>query len=150
MDAVTYPQETVAQFVSTRTVPLRIAADAQPYAADFAVKWTPTLVTLDRDGTEHHRTVGFLPAEELVASLLLGSAKCHFDAERFAAALKDLDELVSKHPKSDSAPEGLFLQGVAGYKHTHDPKPLKAAYEALAARYPDSVWAKRALPYRLL
>ncbi len=150
MDAVSYPQEAVAEFVSTRTVPLRIPADAQPHAANFGVRWTPTLVTLDRDGTEHHRTVGFLPPEELVASLLLGSAKCHFDAGRFADALAELDEVLTRHPKTDAAPEAAFLQGVAGYKHTHDPKPLKAAYEKLAAVYPDSPWAKRALPYRLL
>lgn len=150
MDAVTYPQEAVAQFVATRTVPLRVPADAQPHAKNFGVKWTPTLVTLDRDGAEHHRTVGFLPPEELIASLLLGSAKCHFDADRFADALKDLDELLTKHAQTDAAPEAIFLQGVAGYKHTKDGKPLKAAYEKLAAQYPASPWAKRALPYRLL
>jgi hypothetical protein len=124
--------------------------DAKPQAKDFQVKWTPTLVTLDSDGSEHHRTVGFLSPEELIASLLLGSAKCHFDADRFEAALKDLGELLAQHARTDSAPEGPYLQGVAKYKHTHDPKPLKAAYEALAAQYPDSVWAKRAYPYRLL
>ncbi|GAB4246138.1 MAG: hypothetical protein Kow0054_00050 [Deferrisoma sp.] len=150
MDAVTYPQEAVAEFVSTRMVPLRIPSDAQPYAGQFNVKWTPTLVTLDRDGTEHHRTLGFLPPEELIPSLLLGSAKCHFDAERFEAALKELDELLSQYPKSDAAPEAIFVRGVARYKHTGDPKPLKEAYEKLAADYPDSPWTKRALPYRLL
>jgi hypothetical protein len=36
------------------------------------------------------------------------------------------------------------------YKSTHDPKPLRASYDKLAAEYPDSEWAKRAYPYRLI
>jgi len=150
MDAVTYPQESVVSFLSSKVVPLRVGADAQPYATDFNVKWTPTLVTLDASGGEHHRTVGFLAPEALIPSVLLGSAKCHFDAGRFPEALKDLGELLAKHPKSAAAPEALFYQGVAGYKNTNDAKPLKAAYEKLAAQYPNSEWAQRAYPYRLL
>lgn len=150
MGAVTYPDETVVEFIVENLIPVQVKSDAQPLATDFNVKWTPTLVTLDADGKEHHRTVGFLPPEELVPSLLLGIAKCHFDRERYEEALRALNTLLEKYPKSDAAPEAIFLRGVSLYKSTHNPKPLKEAYEKLQAEYPSSEWTKRAYPYRLI
>jgi tetratricopeptide (TPR) repeat protein len=150
MGAVTYPDERVVTFILENLIPLQVKSDAQPLATDFNVKWTPTLVTLDSDGKEHHRTVGFLPPEELVPSLLLGIAKCHFDRERYEEALKALNRLLESYPKSDAAPEAIFLRGVSLYKSTHNPKPLKEAYEKLQAEYPSSEWTKRAYPYRLI
>jgi len=150
MGAVTYPDEKVEEFISKHVIPLQERSDAQPLATDFNVKWTPTLITLDSNGKEHHRTLGFLPPEELIPSLLLGIAKCHFDLERFAEALSSLDKLLADYPKSDSAPEAIFLRGVSRYKNTRDPKPLKEAYEKLQSEYPASEWTKRAYPYRLI
>ena len=150
MDAVTYPNENVIEFIQKNMIPLRVAFDAQPLATDFNLKWTPTLITLDADGKEHQRTVGFSPPEELIPSLLLGIAKSYFDRERFSEALSTLDKLIKDYPNSDSVPEALYLQGVSKYKSTHNPKPLKEAYEQLQAKYPSSEWTKRAYPYRLL
>ena len=150
MDAVTYPDERVTEFIQKNMIPLRVAFDAQPLSIDFNIKWTPTLITLDSNGKEHYRTVGFLPPEELIPSLMLGIAKSYFDRERFSEALSTLDKLLKDYPKSDSAPEAIYLQGVCRYKNTHDAKPLKEAYERLQAHYPSSEWTKRAYPYRLL
>jgi len=150
MGAVTYPDVRVVEFILENLIPLQVKSNAQPIASDFNVKWTPTLVTLDSDGKEHHRTVGFLPPEELVPSLLLGIAKCHFDRERYEEALNVLNKLLESYPKSDAAPEAIFLRGVSLYKSTHNPKPLKEAYEKLQAEYPSSEWTKRAYPYRLI
>jgi tetratricopeptide (TPR) repeat protein len=150
MDAVTYPNESVIEFIQKYMIPLRVAFDAQPLSTDFNLKWTPTLITLDADGKEHQRTVGFLPPEELIPSLMLGIAKSYFDRERFSEALSALDKLLTGYPKSDSAPEAIYLQGVCKYKSTHNAKPLKEAYEKLQAKYPSSEWTKRAYPYRLL
>jgi tetratricopeptide (TPR) repeat protein len=150
MDAVTYPKEAVIDFIQTYLIPLRVAFDAQPLSTEFNLKWTPTLITLDTEGKEHQRTVGFLSDEELIPSLMLGIAKCHFDKENFKEALSFLEKILKDYPKSDAAPEATYLQGVSRYKTTHDPKPLKAAYEQLQARYPSSEWTKRAYPYRLL
>jgi hypothetical protein len=150
MDAVTYPDTKVAAFISSSMIALRIAFDSKPLAEEFNIKWTPTLITLDANGKEHHHTVGFLPPEELIASLLLGMAKVDFDGERMDGALKSLEKLLKEYPKSDAAPEALFLRGVCGYKSTHNRQPLKAAYEQLSAAYPSSEWTKRAYPYRLL
>ena len=150
MDAVTYPENKVADFINKNLIPLRIPSDAKPHSADFKITWTPTLIVLDQEGKEHHRTVGFLSPEELIPSLLLGMAKSGFEQQRYAEALAVIQELLDTYPVSDAAPEALFLKGVAGYKSTHNPKPLKEAYEQLQSRYPSSEWTKRAYPYRLL
>src|SRR5512135_895227 len=113
MAAVTYPNEKVSDFIMTTHVPLRVPADSQPLASEFRVTWTPTLVTLDFYGKEHHRTVGFLPPEELIPSLLLGIAKSDFNADQFNDAIINLDRLVTAYPASTAAPEAVYLRGVS-------------------------------------
>ncbi len=150
MDAVTYPQSRVIEFIEKHLVSLRVPFDAQPLASDFKVKWTPTLITLDSGGKEHHRTVGFLPPDELIPSLVLGMAKVYFDQDEFEETISRLEKLLTDFPKSDSAPEAIYLLGVSKYKKTHNAQPLKEAYERIQAAFPASEWAKRASPYRLL
>ena len=150
MEAVTFPKTEVIEFIHGNFVPVRVAHDAKPLSEDFTVKWTPTLIALDPDGKEHHRTVGFLSPEELIASLLLGAGKIHFENDRFNEAIEWLDKVITGYPESDFAQEAIFVRGVSRYKLTSDPKPLKEAYEELAARFPESEWTKRAYPYRLL
>ena len=150
MDAVTYPNEKVAEFIDQNLIALRVAFDSQPLSADFKVNWTPTLVTVDPQGREHHRTVGFLAPEELIPSLMLGIAKMHFDQNDFDSALPQFEKVLAEYPRSDATPEAVYLRGVSRYKKTHNAKPLKEAYEELQKAYPSSEWAKRAAPYRLL
>jgi tetratricopeptide (TPR) repeat protein len=150
MGAVTYPDPNVIQFIENNLIPVQVLSDHKPLSVDFNVKWTPTLITLDTDGKEHHRTLGFLAADELIASLLLGMGKTHFDRGEFEAAISNLEKVVSDYPKSDSAPEAIYFLGVARYKNTEDPKALRAAYDKLSAEYPDDEWTKRAYPYRLI
>jgi hypothetical protein len=150
MGAVTFPDSKVIDFITQNVIALRLPHDHKPLADQFQVKWTPTLVTLDTDGKEHHRTVGFLGPEDLIPSLILGRAKIQSDQENFAEALKSLDALLKDYPKSGAAPEAVFMRGVCLYKTMHEAKPLKDAYEKLRAGYPESEWTKRAYPYRLL
>ena len=150
MDTVTYPNPAVVEFIEKTMIPIQVAYNDQPLARDFNIQWTPTLITLDSDGKEHHRTIGFLSPQELIPSLMLGMAKCHFDFEQFEKAIPLLEELLSKYPQSDSTPEAIYLRGVSRYKHTHDAKMLKDVYEKLQKDYPSSEWTKRASPYRLL
>lgn len=150
MGAVTFPDSDVIDFIAQNFIPLQFPHDQKPIADEFRVKWTPTLVTLDTDGKEHHRTVGFLAPEDLIPSLILGRAKIHFDQENFEEALKSLNALLRNYRKSGAAPEAIFLRGICLYKTTHKPKPLKDVYEKLEAEYPESEWTKRAYRYRLL
>jgi len=149
MDAVTYPDDKVVAFINERIVPLRAEAEG-PFAGEFRITWTPTVVTLDFYGREHHRTVGFLAPEELLPSLLIGMAKIDFDVNQYNDAILPLDELLSRYADSAAAPEATYLRGVCRYKSSHQAGPLKEAYEQLQAHYPKSEWALRAAPYRLL
>ena len=149
MGAVTYPDTKVADFVMGSMVPIQVLADS-PLADEFKVKWTPTIIVLDYYGKEHHRTVGFFPPEEFIPSLILGMGKIDFDTDQFNDAIVHFDRLLAEYTKSGAAPEAIYLRGVSRYKASHDPKPLKEAYEKLKAEYPASEWTQRAQPYSLL
>ena len=136
--------------IKGNVIPARLEYDFYPLADDYMAKWTPTLISANGGGKEHHRTVGFVPPEEMIPSILLGVGKVHFDAERIEKALEFFDQIVEKYPRSDSTAEAIYLKGVCQYKSTHNAKPLKMAYERLQADYPASIWTKRAYPYRLL
>jgi len=150
MGAVTYPNQKVVEFIERDMVPIQVLYDAQPLATRFNIQWTPTVITLDEEGKEHHRTIGFLAPEEFIPSLMLGVAKCHFDREKLSKAIALLEEILRDHPKTDAAPEAVYVRGVALYKTTHKADSLKEAYKRLQAEYPSSEWTKRAKPYSLL
>jgi hypothetical protein len=149
MGAVSYPNSSVAEFVTSRMVPLQVAADGQ-IAHDFRVVWTPTIAVLDHYGKEQQRTIGFLPPEELVSSLLLGIGKASFNNGDYNDAILRFNEILSGHKNSAAAPEALYLTGVCRYKASHNASNLKETFQRLAAEYPDSEWVKRASPYNLL
>lgn len=150
MDAVTYPENRVIEFIQKSYIPLLVSFDAKPLSVDFNIKWTPTLITLGPDSREHHRTVGFLDPDNFIANSLLGIGKYHFDNDRHEEALSFFDTVIADHSESDVVAESIFLQGVARYKKSGDPAPLKEAYENLSSNHPASEWTKRAYPYRLL
>ncbi|MGZ3634931.1 MAG: tetratricopeptide repeat protein [Syntrophales bacterium] len=146
MDADTYPDKDVTEFITENIVPLSVLSDAIPLSTDFNVQGAPTLILLDNSGKEHYRAVGFIPAEEMIPLLLFGIAKTYFDLDQFDQAIQELDAIVSEHPKSYTAPEATYLRGVYGYKSTHDRSHLKQAYEKLRNGYPQTELAKRLLP----
>ena len=150
MDRVTFPELDVANFIIDRMVALRAPVGAKTLAADFRVVWTPTLVILDYYGKEHQRTVGFIPPDEMVASLLLGLGKVSFDNDQFNEAGIQLNTLLNGYPRSAAAPEAVYLRGVARYKSSHAATALKDAYQQLLAEYPGNEWTRRAEPYTLL
>jgi hypothetical protein len=150
MDEVVFPDNDVANFLTDRMVPLRAQIGAKTLASDFRVVWTPTLIILDYYGKEHQRTVGFIPQDEMVATLLLGIAKVGFDNDQFNEAVIQLNTLLNGYPQSAVAPEAVYLRGVARYKSSHSAGALKEAYQQLKAEYPESKWTRRAEPYTLL
>lgn len=150
MDAVTYPNEEVAEFINNNVIPLRLASDTQPTAKNFNITWTPALLILDHTGIEHHRSIGFLQPMELIPSILLGIGKVYYDKNEFQEANNYFEQILAQYPESDSTPEAVFLIGVSRYKSMHNPQPLKEAYEVLQKNYSQSSWTKKAYPYRLL
>ena len=150
MDAVTYPDNKVIDFINENFIPLRIAGNAEPYAADFMVKWTPRIILLNSVGLIHQSNLGFLPPKEFIPSLELGLAKADFDLDNLDGCKKHLDRILEADPKSSSAPEAVFLRGVTAFKLSDQADSLKEAYHLLQDNYPKSEWAQKALPYRLL
>jgi hypothetical protein len=150
MDAVTYPNSEVADFISKNLIPLRIGSDVDPYAGQFNVKWTPKILILDSTGKIHQDNVGFYPPEEFIASLELGMAKMDFDLDCLEETTSHLDHILAKYPQTPEAAEAIFIGGVAEYKKSGSGEPLKNAYKKLREKYPNSEWATRAAPYRLL
>jgi hypothetical protein len=150
MDAVTYPQEKVGAFFKEHLVPLRMTYNDENLTPLFTVSWTPALISLDPSGGEHQRTTGFMDADVLLASLLLGIAKVHMSEGRFDGALHYLDALFTEYPESEFIPEAVYFEGVTRYKQSNDPGELKKAYLQLQEKFPASGWFQRAAPYRHL
>jgi len=150
MGAVTYPMEAVAKFVDYNFIPVQIQVTNTALMQKYAVSWTPTILVLDADGKEHYRTVGFLAPEEFIAAFQVGKGRYYLDVDQFVEALGMFEEVLQSPTAGNAAPEAIFFQGVARYKQTHNPKPLRAAYETLRAKYPQTEWAKRAEPYKLI
>jgi len=150
MNTGPYSDEKVQKFLDEQFIPLRSQCfwdQPTELMQRFGIKWTPTFLVLDADGKDHHRFVGYVPADDLFANLGLGKAKVLFDSDRMAEAMAQLQVVIDRHPNAGATPEAVFLLGVAGYKHNHDPKALRRAYETLKAKYPQSEWARRADPY---
>jgi hypothetical protein len=150
MDAVSYPNPKVVEFVEKNLIGVKVLINSQPLPKKFRVQWTPTLLLLDAEGEEHNRTVGFLPPEELLPSLMLGIGKSHFDHDEFTQAEDTFQKLLSEYPKSDSSAEAAYYLGVSRYKRTHNADELKQTIQHLQRDFPQSEWVKRASVYQML
>ncbi len=147
MDAVTYPNDKVVAYVNEHCIPLRVGHQEQPLASQFKVKWTPRLFLLDHNGNSDHDVLGFLPPDELVPFIQLARAKQAFHNDSLDETTTILDEMLIESSASKSAPEAVFLRGVANFKKDHDPKALKEVYRLLNFDYAQSAWARRVFPY---
>ncbi|MBF0498117.1 MAG: tetratricopeptide repeat protein [Deltaproteobacteria bacterium] len=150
MDAVAYPESAVIEFVNNNLIPLRIPSDHPTLGPKYRIKWTPSLLILDSEGTEHYRTLGFFSPQELIPSLLLGMGRAYFNQPDRPRATACFERIIAEFPKSFQVPEAIYLAGVSRYIESHDVANLIGIFDRLAAEHPNSEWAMRADPYRLL
>ncbi len=111
MDTVTYPDSRTVEFVNRFMIPFR--ANAQAFgnlAGSYGIQYTPTILTVDGDGKEYHRTVGFMEAKEFVPSLMLGVAKANFGINLVKRAIAMLDMLLIEYPRSEAAAQATPLK----------------------------------------
>lgn len=144
-----WPDPRVTRFVTENFSPARVHVKEDPeafkrYGERYKAPWTPTILLLDANGVEHYRIEGFLPAEDLLAQLMLGRARIAFDEQQWTEAERRFREVVERFPNSDAAAEALYWAGVAPYKATGNPASLKATGQAFKERYQDTPWAKKA------
>jgi hypothetical protein len=101
MDAVTYSNRQVADFINERLIAVRlsVATDAR-LAQEFRIEYTPTIVLLDDERREQFRSVGGLSPQELIAGLLLGEGKSLCAKSRFRQAFSVLNQLLETYPGS--------------------------------------------------
>ncbi len=120
MDAVTYSNPRTVEFVKDRMIPLRVnVSQDRVMATKYQIQYTPTIVTLDGDGKELHRGVGFYPPEEFVPMLMLGIGKAYINDNRYDKALKILSKLVERYPASQSATSAASLKEMCLRKLPH-------------------------------
>jgi tetratricopeptide (TPR) repeat protein len=148
-----WPDERIVRFVNenfltTRVHPRETAEAFKQYGERYNAFWTPTVLLLDSQGTEHARIEGFLPADDFLAQLMLGRARIAFDAGEWAEAERRFREIAERLPNTDAAAEALYWAGVAPYKASGNPASLKATAEAFTKRYQNSPWAKKASVWR--
>ena len=104
MGAVTYPNSEVVEYINQNLIPVQLLYNAQPEAADFNITWTPTMIILDETGKEHHRNVGFQPAEDFIPFLMVGQAKTYFDRNTFEPAISLLEKVIKQYPQERRRP----------------------------------------------
>jgi len=150
MGAVTYPDQQVKDFIARNMVPVQLLNTAEPETTIYNASWTPLFIVLDPEGKEHQRNTGFLPPDEFIPFLILGIGKMHFDQENFEKAIECFEQVLNEYPDSEAAPEAFYFRGVSRFEMSHDASDLKEIYEEIREVYPESEWAKKAEPYRLI
>lgn len=89
MDAVTWPEDSVIEWVEEHAVAIRIDAEIETELAKrYKINTFPTLLLLRPDGLEIDRLTGFKSADELIEQCELGLAGQGF----LARARQDLEE----------------------------------------------------------
>ena len=148
-----YTDPRVIDLVEHSFVPVRVhvkdnASDFKRLGDRFGAQWTPTILIVDREGQERHRIEGFLPADDLLSQLILGSAHAAFGAGDFARAERLFEQVVNSFPSTDAAPEAQYWAGVSRYKATGDAAALKETARKFTERFQDTSWAKKASVWR--
>ena len=88
-----------------------------------------------------------MPKDEFQAQLELGLARVAFEEKRWPDAERIYSDVVEKYPKTSSAPEARYWRAVSHYKGTNDHIVLGQVAQELQENAPESVWAKKAMPW---
>lgn len=104
-DALTYPDQTVIDLIEENVVPVKLSNDVAPWADKYKVTWMPTLITVNGEGKEHHRAVGFASPKSSSPRFSWGWARS-IRADRIDKALQYFDQIVEKYPRSGSPRPG--------------------------------------------
>ena len=132
------------QTVTDEFVPFKAHVKEQPGAFHrFNARWTPTQIVMDENGVERHRIEGFLARDDFLAELEMGRAKIAFANKEFAEAQKLFRQVLDRFPKTASAAEACYWEGVSEYSRTHDAAALTRTGQRLKDRFPDSIWTRK-------
>lgn len=134
--------------IATFFVPVRLLinrAEDRPHFRAYRVIWTPTTAVLDRRGTEHYQSPGFLPPELFAPMLRIGLGRAMTAWSRYDEAAAQL-LAVAEDAASPWAAEALYWLGVTYYLQARNRPALMRAWQRLRDEHPTSVWAARVPP----
>jgi TolA-binding protein len=138
----------MAGFINENFIPISVHIKENPAGFHrFDSVWTPTALVLDENGKERHRIEGYLPKDEFAAQLLLGVARVAFMQKKWKDAEALYSQILNDYPKSSAAPEAVYWKAVSHYKATNDHTVLGEVPKTLQQKYPNSIWAKKAIPW---
>lgn len=144
-----YPSAEVTRFVTEHFVPVRVRVKEQPDTWHrFAIRWTPTVMTLVPGGREARRLEGFLPTEDFLAELQLQLAFAHVEEKEWKEAEEWFEKVLRDRPDAETAPEALYWAGVCRYSASRDPAELAKLALQFGERYTNTSWAKRSMVWR--
>jgi hypothetical protein len=138
----------VSEYIAQNFIPVKLnIKDSRAAWHRFEVQWSPTIMILDSDGKEHFRYEGFLPPANFLAELDFGRGRVAFHRKQWDEATSLFNSAAARDTKTEMAAEGAYWAAVAQYQKTHDPSALKNWGKRIAAEYPNTTWARRALVY---
>lgn len=148
MEATTYTDERVIDFINHNFVALRVLSDRLPPSLHLKITGTPAFIIIDSSRKQYHQASGFHSPEDLISTLILGIVKIHFDKGKLKGALLLLDRIISDCPEGASTPEAIYCRGFYKYQHSRDEMALREAYELLRKRFPENEWTSKASHYK--
>jgi hypothetical protein len=145
LDAVTYPQDAVADAIAENFVPIQVdTQDGSQTTAEivsrFRQVWTPDLRIIDHDGAELYRWNGYLPPSEFLPQLLAGRAQALLRSDCGEEAKEAYADILRRFPTSFVAPEVAYFAAVSAYRLSHEPSDLLDNWGVVQNRYPMSDW----------
>jgi TolA-binding protein len=141
----TYPERTVADYVSRNFVPVQLnQRDSLELFDKNGVIWTPTVSVLNAKGEELDRWVGYLPPEEFLPRAKFARARAAMLAGDFGEAIETFGDIIALHGRSFIAAEALYWLGVAKWKASRSFDELSGEWKKLFELYPRSEAALKA------
>lgn len=152
LESVTFADQRVIEFIEAHVVPLKLDRQAQARLAErYNAAQTPVVLLTDSNGHVFSRIDGFLPPDEFLARLSVGVGAVECGLAETPPAETHVDAAPAPAPAWASAPGGgsevaaqaLYWQAAARFRRTGDTRRLRADWQAIASRFPNSVWALR-------
>lgn len=150
MDAVTYPDDTVAAEMDRFFECLKINLldrhpDFKEVTSSAKVTWSPTFILSDDRGRDVRRWTGWLEPRSFIAELRLARAQRAIQSGSFNDALSITGALLKDREGIPCVPEVLYHHGIAGFlAGDKDWGALKGAWGELAATYPNDRFGRHA------
>ncbi len=140
----TFKDEQAVSVVERECAPVQLKLqDNKELAQRYNVDWSPTFILADENGKEVERFIGYLPAKDFIAQIILSKGLAAFHLQRYSEARALFEEVKEEFPDSELIPEAEYFLGAAKFKETGDTYALGEMYNTLMTNYPESMWTKR-------